>query len=400
MMALVPGIENGQAWDPRSAGGWFSVGFMANDSFILPSPMLAADAGGTSPFLLEEQTPPTTVPPRPPLSPLDLNNLPFWGSRKRANDPLNEDTSRAGSKERMPEPDGLKTPQNSAHAAEDRTSKILRTPKTRVSWSPVEETPEAKKCISVTPPSGPAMLQKRLEDDIDAALEWQSLPLLSLALSRGHCCGQDHVVFEAVRRQNLRALRFLLQSGQQDVDQQCGGRRPIHLAIQTCMAKEDTSYKMAELLLQNGANPDGGPQDELNSDPPLLDAMHRGCLSGVRLLLKYEANPDARDKDGCTPMHIFARRAIAQSSDHEEALSCLLAHGANPFALDTFGFAPLDYAHNQFGRHEILRAQRWWSVRSLKQVSQLSGESENPRENLNPWSMPEIFETIIGFLGA
>ena len=77
-----------------------------------------------------------------------------------------------------------------------------------------------------SPPSCPIVHKKRLQDDIDLALQRKSLPLLSLTLLRGHSCGDNHGIHEAVRRQHMGALEFLLQcSSKGDVDRHCHGRR-------------------------------------------------------------------------------------------------------------------------------------------------------------------------------
>jgi len=426
----------GEPANPAGVHSLVNVGLMMEESFGLPEPMAlpsartaaSSQAGGASPtgsaavisgmlapFRDQEQVPSlAALVPRPPLSELNMKMLNCGGpisTRKRSNSFVDEDIE---SMDVIGMPYGLRTPQNAAHSAEDRAStiKVPRTPqrpkeKAPLSFfSPVQATPEAKKCISATPPSGPALLQKRLEDDIDAALDWHSLPLLSLALSRGHCCGQDHVIFEAVRRQNVRALRFLLESGNQEVDQRCGGRRPLQLALQACMVAGDTGYKMAELLLQHGASPNAmthlaSSPEESGCDSPLHDAMQRGCFAGVELLLRFGSDANAGDKDGITPMHHFARHTLLQESNLlNKALSCLLLHGACPFAVDRYGNGPLDYTHDQANRQVLVRAQRWWSRRSVMQVCRLSGECDGTLKSFIPWALPEIFEVIVKFLSS
>ncbi|CAJ1366859.1 unnamed protein product, partial [Effrenium voratum] len=93
------------------------------------------------------------------------------------------------------------------------------------------KTPEAKKRIAATPPSGPSM-QRRLRDDIQTALLQDSDTLLAVALLRQHRCRGNHSVYEAVKRHNLRALEFLLQRQAADLDEACLGCRPLHLATQ------------------------------------------------------------------------------------------------------------------------------------------------------------------------
>lgn len=415
-------LRNMMQWDcppctanPAGVDSLAPLGLMMQDSLILPDPIRLGDNGLLAPYREEEQPPCLAFVLPPPSSPLTwrrFNGCRITGTRKRSNSLVDEEWE---SMDVAGLPLGLRTPQSAKHNLEDRQStiKVPRTPQrtkdvASLSFvSPVEATPETKKCISATPPSGPVLLQKRLEDDIDAALDWHSLPLLSLALSRSHCCGQDHVIFEAVRRQNLRALRFLLESGYQEVDQQCGGRRPLQLALSNCMVTGDTGYKMAEMLLQYGASPNAKPggssQDEQGCDSLLHDAMQRGCVAAVELLLRFGSDANTRDKDGITAMHLFAQHPLFQVGNPlNKALSILLNYGACPFAMDRYGNDPLDFIHDKekANRQVLLRAQRWWSQRSVMQVCQIAGGCDGAFKNFIPWALPEIGEVILKFLAT
>mmetsp|Transcript_31681 Transcript_31681/g.67332 ORF Transcript_31681/g.67332 Transcript_31681/m.67332 type:complete len:355 (+) Transcript_31681:70-1134(+) len=264
------------------------------------------------------------------------------------------------------------------------------------------ETPEAKKRSINTPPSGPMMLQKRLEDDIEAALLRGSLSLLSLALLRGHCCGQDHCVHEAVRRQNVRALEFLLQRDVQDVDAHCCGRRPLHLAIQACMVEGDAGYKMAELLLQHAARPNLQCGDDWSVDAPLHEATKRGCAAAVALLLRYGADPNAADMNSYTPLHVACRQTPFQfGTHHGEVVQLLLRHGAVPYHTDLFGLAPLQYAHDGSLRRRLIQAEQAWSRRALALArgrSCVGGGQGEDEARIICCSIHELFEAIIHFL--
>ena len=93
------------------------------------------------------------------------------------------------------------------------TTPVPSTPN-RTVWTPlasaawpmtlVASTPEVKSQMR-SPPSCPIVHKKRLQDDIDLALQRKSLPLLSLTLLRGHSCGDNHGIHEAVRRQHMGA---------------------------------------------------------------------------------------------------------------------------------------------------------------------------------------------------
>jgi len=227
-------------------------------------------------------------------------------------------------------------------------------------------TPEVTKRSTDTPPSSPALLQKRLSADISAALSRGSYSLLSLSLLRGHRCGQDHCVFEAVRRQNLAALEFLLEHGSPDFDEPCCGRRPLHAAVQACLSKGDTGYQMIRMLLHHGARPNPIDGDAADVSGPLHDAALRGCASVVSLLLESGADPNALDGNGNTPLHALVRRApFHGGAPHLKAMNLLISHGAKPSTPDASGFPAITYAQAPAIRQCLLQAAQWWSHRAL-----------------------------------
>ena len=60
---------------------------------------------------------------------------------------------------------------------------------------------------------------------------------------------------------------------------------------------DDTSLKIVQLLLKNGADVDNGNSIGVT---PLMQACHEGSEETAALLLKYNANVEAKDNDGRT----------------------------------------------------------------------------------------------------
>jgi ankyrin repeat protein len=64
----------------------------------------------------------------------------------------------------------------------------------------------------------------------------------------------------------------------------------------------------------------------------LVDAVRRGDVQEVARLLAAGADPNVKDLDGETPLHIAAEQCNADIAE------LLLKHGADPNARDEHGF--------------------------------------------------------------
>lgn len=114
-------------------------------------------------------------------------------------------------------------------------------------------------------------------------------------------------------------------------------------------------------LLDQGLPPDtiGGQMSwlrgasEMNTRTPLHYASKMGHLKCVRLLLKYGANPNAKDRDGYTPIHYVCQihnpRARGEESWKKirQCLLSLIAFGGDQKVRTDSGRTPLDIARQQ-----------------------------------------------------
>ena len=100
-------------------------------------------------------------------------------------------------------------------------------------------------------------------------------------------------------------------------------------------SNDDTSLKIVQLLLKNGAD-----VDNCNSSgvTPLMQACHDGSEETAALLLKYNANVEAKDNDGRTAIFYAVTRHVSPSDDF---VKMLYKAGADLDATNNFGHTPL-----------------------------------------------------------
>jgi len=247
-----------------------------------------------------------------------------------------------------------------------------------------------------TPPLRRTASQQCGANDLQAALKSGSLRLVSSALLCSHQCCAEHRVHEAVRQKHLGALNFLLERGADELDEPCGGRRPLHLAVEASMRRADLGYDMADKLLQHGARPGVCAGDGRQVDSPLHDAAKRGNAAMTALLLGYRADVSTTDASGRTPLHVAAQHGSAflqGDSGHAEVARLLLRHGANPSQLDAEGRKAVDYAFDANLRDILMMGDWHWTRRSLA----LALESHSLRPGVDCLQTPEIFAAVVDF---
>jgi hypothetical protein len=210
------------------------------------------------------------------------------------------------------------------------------------------------------------MYHERMEmnSELEIALSFNSVPLLSLALCRSHvcvgrenCCRNvgDHSLHEALEMRRLDAISLLLKHGSKELLREpCNGIRPLSRALRTVEEHDDTSYRAVELLLEHGADPNLGSGP--NFDTALHQAAADGAADSVNLLLEFGANPNARNSDLLTPLHSLCQlSSYLQKGNKEKVVVLLLQHGADPTKLDKYGHRPADYLNMVEGPYAAIQ---------------------------------------------
>ncbi|XP_073331056.1 cyclin-dependent kinase 4 inhibitor B [Pagrus major] len=106
----------------------------------------------------------------------------------------------------------------------------------------------------------------------------------------------------AAAKGNTADVEYLLQAGAEVNGLNCFGRT----ALQVMMMG---STPVAKVLLNHGADPNVG--DSSTGTTPLHDAARTGYLDTVRLLVEYQADPQARDNANCRPVDLAGEHGHA-----------------------------------------------------------------------------------------
>ena len=114
-----------------------------------------------------------------------------------------------------------------------------------------------------------------------------------------------------------------------------------------CWVGSGCGYKCAAMLLESGAKADATTS---YGDTALMEAAMWADTEGMRLLLRYGANPNAKNQGGETPLH-----RLASSSSTLEAVKVLVEAKANINAKTKEGETVLDHLKSEPKVVEYLR---------------------------------------------
>jgi len=145
------------------------------------------------------------------------------------------------------------------------------------------------------------------------------------------------------RSARLRIAELLLAKGANLKATMKDGSTPLHLAAHSGDAE------MIAFLVAKGAD-----QKAVNMDghTPLHVAVLFGDVpAAAESLIQLGSDLEARDKDGCTVLHLTAR----VKGEDEAMAEMLLRHGADVRAVDKDGQTPLHEAYATGGKENLIR---------------------------------------------
>jgi ankyrin repeat protein len=140
-------------------------------------------------------------------------------------------------------------------------------------------------------------------------------------------------LFRVVRSGNRQLLAELLRRGV-NPDTLAQGTRPVLVAM------EQGRKRAVSMLLEAGASVAATDSKGRTLLHVGLEAVHSGALhhSALVSILKREADPNAQDATGATPLHYAARWGLS------DAAKQLVAYGANPKIKNEQGQNPIELA--------------------------------------------------------
>ena len=132
----------------------------------------------------------------------------------------------------------------------------------------------------------------------------------------------------AVSSKHVEMVEILLKAGASVDVRNCFGGTPLHGAVR--ITDEGKNVRIAQLLLDNNA--DVNAIERLQKKTPLLEAVLKGYVEMVKLLLQKGADVEAMDHQGDTPLYCVVNYLSAFSISEDsgaEIVQLLLDNGAD-----------------------------------------------------------------------
>ena len=153
------------------------------------------------------------------------------------------------------------------------------------------------------------------------------------------------ILFEAVKSGKTDLVRQFLDQNQNSISIDVADEMEWTALTHACWQGHPD---IVNLLLEAGADP------SVNQDQALIVSVVKGQLEIVRMLLKFDANPNARDESTVPALML----ALVTNGPHRtDLVNDLLLAGADPYG-EALGKTPIDLAREMGLSEELERLQR------------------------------------------
>ncbi|XP_034937894.1 ankyrin-1-like [Chelonus insularis] len=139
-------------------------------------------------------------------------------------------------------------------------------------------------------------------------------------------------LFVACISENIAAVESLLENHANPNVRDREGQTVLHFI---CSSESETTLQIIQLLLKHNADIEAV---DAKGWTPLSDACYNGNDKTVKFLLEKHANPNVRDREGQTALHSICS---SKSNSTRQIIQLLLKHNADIEAVDAKGWTPL-----------------------------------------------------------
>ena len=174
------------------------------------------------------------------------------------------------------------------------------------------------------------------------AISENKFDMAELLIEAGADVNKDFLLYEVIGKNNYEGVKFLLEKGAK-IEPNGKNFSALSKAIFT-----DKSFKIAQLLINNGANVNY--LDNLTYCSGVIHEISEfDFLEGIKFLLDNGVNINLKNHKGWTPLH-----AAIDGNASKETIELLLQNDADINAKDNNGKTPLEFAEEKRRSEEII----------------------------------------------
>ncbi len=194
----------------------------------------------------------------------------------------------------------------------------------------------------------------------------------------GSLSSYSQKLYEAVEKENIKKVESLLNQQENPNDYYSNGLFPLWRAT------ADNNYKIAELLIENGADINQKTKISPSESTPIEIPCQEGYFEIVKLLVENGADVNYEGFRGFTPIR------IASMNDHIEIVKYLALNGANIDKKAMDGATPLEHAASK-GHFKIVE----FLVQEGANINNIDVEGDFPIGEAAKYGYLDIIKLLI-----